>query len=256
MTDTATPHVAILGAGPIGLDAALACADAGLPYTVHEAGPTVGTHVRDWGHVRLFTPWELNLSPRMHARLGDLRPQDGTCPTGTELADLLDSLTRLTPLAGRIELSTRVLAVARDGLLKHEYIGAPERAAAPFRLLLDGPEGERAAYADTVLDCTGTYAHPNSLGDGGIPAPGERSLHHRIIRTVPDTTEPDRWRGTVLLVGAGKSAQTAARDLARLPDTHVEWVVRTDDPDWGEVPADALPGRQELVDWPRADRTG
>jgi 2-polyprenyl-6-methoxyphenol hydroxylase-like FAD-dependent oxidoreductase len=31
-------QVAILGAGPIGLDAALACLAAGWPCTVHEAG--------------------------------------------------------------------------------------------------------------------------------------------------------------------------------------------------------------------------
>lgn len=48
--------VALLGAGPVGLDAALACADAGLPYTLYEAGPTVTTHVRDWAHVRLTSP--------------------------------------------------------------------------------------------------------------------------------------------------------------------------------------------------------
>ncbi|WP_181009321.1 hypothetical protein [Streptomyces sp. SM11] len=48
-------HVAILGAGPVGLDAALACADAGWPFTVYEAAETVAAHVRAWGHVRLFT---------------------------------------------------------------------------------------------------------------------------------------------------------------------------------------------------------
>jgi 2-polyprenyl-6-methoxyphenol hydroxylase-like FAD-dependent oxidoreductase len=51
----ATLHVAIL-AGPVGLDAALACADAGWPFTVYEASGVTAGHVRAWGHVRLFTP--------------------------------------------------------------------------------------------------------------------------------------------------------------------------------------------------------
>ena len=74
-----------------------------------------------------------------------------------------------------------------------------------------------------MLDCTGTYTHPNRLGDGGIPAPGETALDERgdrIVRRIPDVAaDPDAWAGkTILLVGAGHSAQTAARDLARLAE--------------------------------------
>ncbi|MGW0825384.1 NAD(P)-binding domain-containing protein [Streptomyces sp. NPDC002845] len=244
----ATPHVAILGAGPIGLDAALACADAGWPFTVYEAADAVGAHVRAWGHVRLFTPWELNVSHRMRAHLTGV-PQDSVCPTGTELvARLLRPVAELPALEGRIRYGTRVTAIARTGLLKHEQIGTTARASAPFTLLLDTADGEETVEATLVLDCTGTYAHPNTLGDGGIPAPGERGLDHRITRTIPDPAEPERWQGTVLLVGAGKSAQTTARDLAALPRTRLIWAVRSPAPDWGAVPDDTLPARQELVD--------
>ncbi|WP_171110288.1 MULTISPECIES: NAD(P)-binding domain-containing protein [Streptomyces] len=243
-----TPHVAILGAGPVGLDAALACADAGWPFTVYETSDAVAAHLRAWGHVRLFTPWELNVSHRMRAHLGDV-PQDGACPTGAELVTrLLQPVAELPALTGRIRYRTRVAAIGRTGLLKHEQIGTTARALAPFTLLLDTPDGEDTAAATLVLDCTGTYAHPNTLGDGGIPAPGERALNHRITRTIPDTADRDRWRGTVLLVGAGKSAQTAARDLAALPGTRLVWAVRSAAPDWGAVPDDTLPARQDLVD--------
>ncbi|WP_175407550.1 NAD(P)-binding domain-containing protein [Streptomyces sp. TRM64462] len=245
-------HVAILGAGPVGLDAALACADAGRPFTVYEAADTVAAHVRAWGHVRLFTPWDLNVSRRMRTHLPHA-PRGGDCPTGAELATrLLDPLAALPALEGRIRYRTRVAAIARTGLLKHEEIGTDTRAAAPFTLLLDTPDGEDTAEADLVLDCTGTYSHPNPLGPGGIPAPGERTLADRITRTLPDTRDPARWAGTVLLVGAGKSAQTAARDLAALPGTRVEWAVRNPAPDWGAVPDDTLPGRQHLVDTSQA----
>ncbi|MCT2589127.1 NAD(P)-binding domain-containing protein [Streptomyces sp. N2-109] len=262
------PGVAILGAGPVGLDAALACSAAGLPFTVYEAGTTVAHHVRDWGHVRLFTPWELNISPRMRAALAGTEnalPPPAATPTGHELVTrLLDPVAQLPALAGRLRLGTRVLAVSRTGYLKHEEIGTGARATAPFRLLLDGPDGEHTARARLVLDCTGSYAHPNTLGDGGIPAPGERALGPRIVRTLPaldeaegaDSGAADRWAGTVLLVGAGKSAQTAARGLAALPRTRLEWVVRDPHPTWGAVPDDPLPGRRRLVDAARSLASG
>ena len=36
-TPSPRPHVAVLGAGPVGLEAALAAVDAGLSFTVYEA---------------------------------------------------------------------------------------------------------------------------------------------------------------------------------------------------------------------------
>jgi hypothetical protein len=117
--------------------------------------------------------------------------------------------------------------------LKHEEIATPVRARHSFRLLVEGPDGrERVARADVVLDTTGTWGHPNSLGDGGIPAPGERPAGADILRHVPDFAgEAADWAGkTILLAGGGHSAQTAIRDLAALareaPGTRVVWALR------------------------------
>src|SRR3954471_10253466 len=78
----AQPRVAILGAGPIGLEAALACAERGWEFTVYEAGGTVGANVRDWGHVRLFTPWEMNVSARARRALAGEEARSGGEPPG------------------------------------------------------------------------------------------------------------------------------------------------------------------------------
>lgn len=67
--DRTEPHIAILGAGPIGLEAALAAAERDLPFTVYEAADEVGGHVRRWGHVRMFTPWDMNVSERAERAL-------------------------------------------------------------------------------------------------------------------------------------------------------------------------------------------
>ncbi len=247
------PDIAILGAGPIGLEAALAAAQRGHDFTVYEAAAGVGGHVRSWGHVRTFTPWSMNVSPRMRAAVPDA-PAGAVLPTGDELADgLLEPVAALPELAGHIRLATRVQAVGREGLLKHEAIGDPRRAARPFRLLVTRPDGrERIDHADVVIDATGTYGTPNRLGDGGIDAVNERAFEDRIERYVPRfRSHPGLWAGrTILLTGSGHSAQTAARELARFardaPGTQVVWAVRSAAPDWGTVQDDPLPERAAL----------
>src|SRR3954463_16700111 len=251
MTIETRPRLAILGAGPTGLEAALAAAESGWEFTVYEAGGAVGSNVRDWGHVRLFTPWEMNVSERARRALPDA-PRGDELPTGADLAGpLLEPLAALPALAGRVRLGTRVDAVAREGLLKHEAIASAERGARPFRLLVsDDSGGEAVEHADLVIDCTGTYGNPNALGDGGIPAPGERALDHRIDRRLPQFG-PEGTSGTVLLTGAGHSAQTAARALAELarkaPEMRVIWAIRSSEPTWGAVQGDPLPERARLT---------
>ncbi|HVF78740.1 MAG TPA: NAD(P)-binding protein [Solirubrobacteraceae bacterium] len=246
-------RIAILGAGPIGLEAALAAAARGDDFEVFEAAPTVGGHLRRWSHVRTFTPWSMNVSPRMRAAL-PAAPGGAGLPTGGELADeLLEPVAALPALRGRIRLNTRVLAVGREGLLKHEAVGEQRRAEAPLRLLVAGPDGEEAiVHADVVIDATGTYGTPNRLGDGGIDAVNERLFDDRVERYLPAfEAQPGAWAGrTILLTGAGHSAQTAARRLAEFachaPGTRVVWAIRNPAPDWGNVDGDPLPERASL----------
>ena len=247
------PRLAVLGAGPIGLEAALAAAQHNLDFTVFEAADAVGGHVRQWSHVRTFTPWSMTVSARARAVLPGA-PDGEELPTGGDLVEqLLEPLSTAVPVAGRVRTGTRVLAVAREGMLKHEHIGNREAGGRPFRLLIRRPDGSEAIErADVVIDATGTYSHPNRLGDGGIDAVNERALEHRIDRYLPDfARDADGWAGrTVLLSGSGHSAQTAARALAalatRAPGTRVVWAVRNPRPDWGAVTGDPLPERAAL----------
>src|SRR5512147_612317 len=81
--------LAIVGAGPIGLEAALAALDAGFDVHVFERGE-VGAHVSAWGHVRMFTPWRMNLGPasRVHLERGGwTAPEEDVCPTGADYVE-------------------------------------------------------------------------------------------------------------------------------------------------------------------------
>lgn len=253
----ASPHLAILGAGPIGLEAALAAAQAGLSFTLYEAADEVAGHMGEWGHVRLFTAWDLNVSPRARQALaaaGHDVPTGEACPTGEELRRrVLAPLAALPSIAPHLRLGTRMLAVGRAGLLKNEEIASSARAGRPFRLLVEQGGRERIAFADRVIDTTGSYSSPNWLGDGGIPAPGETGLDGEIARRIPDLArEASSYAGkTTLLIGAGHSAQTAARDLAALaataPGTRVVWALRSLHPAWANISDDPLPERAALA---------
>ena len=248
-------HFAIIGAGPTGLEAALATAEHGYDFTLFEAAEQVAGHVHTWRHVRLFTPWRLNASARMRSALeqiGRSLPDDEICPTGGELIEhLLEPLAATPALKGHVQLGSKVLSVGRQGLLKHEEISSGERGSRPFRLLVEDSEGrESLVYADLILDCTGSSL-PNTLGDAGIPAPGERHLADRIMRDVPNLgQDADEWADkTTLLVGGGHSAQTALQDLLNLaelrPETKIVWTLRGDVPQ--PVDDDPLPERYRLT---------
>lgn len=249
-------RVAILGAGPIGMEAALAAVAAGHDPVVYERGPGIGAGVRRWGHVRTFTPWSMTVSPRARAALGETAPDGPDLPTGNEIVErLLEPLAGLPQLAGRIHARTAVTAVGRAGLLKHEEIGSAARAARPFRLLLrDEVTGEeRVDHARVVIDATGVSGTPNRMGDGGIDAIGERRFEERIDRHLVDlAADHAGWAGrTILLTGAGHSAQTAARDLADFAaragvGTRVIWAIRAARPSFGAVPGDTLAERAAL----------
>src|SRR5260370_21618068 len=94
--------VAILGAGPVGLAAAAHVLERGLEPVVLEAGPEAGHAVRQWGHVRMFSPWQYNIhqaAERLLAAAVRNSPAPVHYPTGAELvARYREPLATRTPL--------------------------------------------------------------------------------------------------------------------------------------------------------------
>jgi hypothetical protein len=239
MARTDAPHLAILGAGPIGLEAALYARRLDLPVTLYERGQP-GQHLRHWGHVRLFSPFGMNCTPLgKSAILADNPrhdfPADGDCITGKEhLAVYLEPLARHAPVKECLKTGIDVLYVGRRGYLKDDAPGDARRGSQPFLLQVrEGKNRERLETADVILDCTGTYGRHRWMGQAGIAAIGEAVAEPQIAYGLDDVLGDRRnhYAGkNILVVGAGYSAATTVCNLATLaeqhPDTWVVWAAR------------------------------
>ena len=237
MTAPARNTLAVVGAGPIGLEAALGMLDAGYDVHVFERGEP-GAHVQAWGHVRMFTPWRMNVGPVSAGHLsrgGWERPDADACPTGGEYAErYLRPLSRVPALAGRVHAHAQVVYIGRRGLLKGDSPPDGARREQPFRLLVRDPGGrESFLHAFTVFDASGIYGQPNWAGDGGIPARSELYLAPQLSYHVDDVLGLARERHAgkrVMVIGGGASAATTVAGLAQLaaeaPGTTAVWVTR------------------------------
>ncbi|MDX8536034.1 flavoprotein [Mesorhizobium abyssinicae] len=248
--------VAVIGAGPVGLAAAVQLIQRGLPVKVYEAGAGIATNLKDWGHVRVFTPWRYCVDQAARKRLeesGWTMPEPEAFPTADELiARYLEPLARLPELSSSIETSARVVGVSRWGADK---VLSKDRKARPFMLVVETEEGIRRDSARAVIDASGTWQTPNPLGAGGVPAEGEAEFADKIAYGIPDILGRDRtlYAGrTTLVVGSGHSAANALLDLDRLaalePGTAFVWATRGTDLvriySGGDL--DQLPARGEL----------
>jgi hypothetical protein len=260
--------LAIIGAGPVGLEAALAGLDHGFDVQVLDQGE-VGSHPLAWGQVRMFTPWRMNLGKHSRAHLeaaGWTAPDPETCPTGLELAErYLQPLAHLPELAERIHPFTQVVRASRHGLMRGEGSDAGKRRTRPFRLLVRDQGGRESFYhAFSLVDASGVYANPDWAGTGGIPARSELYLRPQLAYHVEDVLGLDRekyaGRRTVV-IGDGTFAATTVAALARLADdaagTTVAWVTRAIAVEiFPAAEHDPLPGRRELRMRARALATG
>ncbi|MCU7821008.1 FAD-dependent oxidoreductase [Kitasatospora sp. DSM 101779] len=255
-TPAAELPVVVIGAGPIGLAAAAHLIERGLEPLVLEAGPAAGTAVREWSHVRLFSPWAEVVDPvaeKLLAPTGWTRPDGKAYPSGGDWAEKY-----LRPLADvlgdRVRYRTRVTGVARAG---RDRIVDSGRTEQPFTVHVEHTDGrEEQIRARAVVDASGTWSTPNPLGANGLPALGERAANGRISYRIPDLTDPtvrERFVGKrTAVVGTGASAFTALAHLADLAEdesgTHAVWVLRRgiNGSTYGGGEADQLPARGAL----------
>ncbi len=259
------PRTAIIGGGPLGLEAALYARRLGHTVFLFEREPEIAPDVRAWASVTMFTDWRSSRSS-----LGELALREDAAAKNKEFGRLPASGLHLTgqrfvdrylrPLATAlgtsVHLDTRVVAVGRSFLFADEHSASPEnRTNRRFRILTRTPLDERIFTADHLLDATGITHTPRWAGAGGLPAMGEMGSFRQIFHQVPDVLGRDRIHflgKRVLLVGNGTSAATVAAALAEIvaldPATTVLWISPSRAPLPLEViPNDPLPLRDTLI---------
>ena len=250
--------VIVIGAGPTGLAAAAHLVDQGIEPLVLEAGRTAGASVREWSHVRLFSPWGEVVDPaaeKLLAPTGWTRPDPSAYPSGGDWADLY-----LQPLAevlgDRVRTGATVTGVSRAG---RDRIVDADREQQPFVVHITHADSrEERVFARAVIDASGTWATPGPAGGSGLPALGERAAADRVTYRVPDLKEPAvraRYAGKrTAVIGSGASAFTALAylaDLATSDDgagTKGVWILRRgiSGSTFGGGEADQLPARGAL----------
>lgn len=251
-------RIAVLGAGPVGIEAALYAKGCGHTVTVYERGQ-IGEHLLRWGHVKMFTPFGSNVTPLgLQCLLREKRPKDipaeADLLTGRQFRDAyLVPLSESETLIESMHPQNLVLQVGRAANVKKSE---PDDAM-PFRLLVRSVSGgvERIDTSDAILDCTGTYMTPNWLGDGGMPAIGEIAARQFIPHGLEDIAgeKRDSYAGrSIVLVGGGYSAATAICQLAALAEEHPStWVFWLTNGHRGaplpRIPNDPLKERDKLA---------
>ncbi len=240
--NNASLPVAVIGAGPVGLAAAAHLLQTGQDPLILEAGAMAGASVRQWRHVRFFSPWKYAVDTASRALLeahGWTMPEPDAYPTGQDLIDRYLAPLAATPeIAPCLRLHTRVVSVTRQGFDKMKTAG---RENAPFEVRIQTADGsEEIVLARAVIDASGTWTSPNPLGASGVPATGEAALADHIYYGIPDVLAAQRGRYAgrrVAVVGSGHSAFNAIMDLAELarqePHTEITWVIRR--PTLGQV---------------------
>jgi thioredoxin reductase len=278
-------HLVIVGAGPVGLEMAVAAlkedGDA-WRVTVIERGEKVAQNMRNWGHVSLFSAWALNTSEHGRSILSELSqplPDSTQFPTGNELvAGYLDFLSEWISKheRGQVRTATSVAQIGRSGGCLKGVMGAATRRANQFNILVTtGEDDEEYILADAVVDASGTYGNGNFSGNGGIPALGERKAAKggRIIRDVPDPlgADKERFAGAkdIAVLGSGYSAITTLNALAKLSETlvaegkeapSITWLTRRTGQPYELIDNDPLPQRVVLAEqgnaWAAASDAG
>ncbi|HEX8031528.1 MAG TPA: NAD(P)-binding domain-containing protein, partial [Vicinamibacterales bacterium] len=229
-----TPYpVAIIGGGPVGVTAAAHLAVRQIPFVLLESGAAVGSAVKEWAHVRMFSPWKYAVDSTAAGLLGDTgwqHPPANELPTGADLIDrYVTPLAQHPSIAPRLRLEARVTSISRKDMDKVRSKG---RDRQPFELRL---EDGTSILAGAVIDASGTWRSPNPLGSSGLAAPGEAEVKDRVTYGIPDVLQRDRARytnKTVAVAGSGHSAFNVILDLLTLakaePLTRIVWLVRRD----------------------------
>jgi thioredoxin reductase (NADPH) len=176
--------VGIVGAGPVGLAAAIAARRLGLNARVWDRGPLCASIVAYPVNMVFFTTSEL-------LEIGD-HPMVSVGPKATRR----EALDYYRKVAEREQVD----------VVTHTEVTHIVPAASGFAVRTKGSTGEASTQCRAVVVATGYYHRPRLLGVPGEELP---QVSHYYAEAHPF------WRRRVVIVGAGNSASEAALELWR-----------------------------------------
>ncbi|HLO12912.1 MAG TPA: NAD(P)/FAD-dependent oxidoreductase [Pseudoneobacillus sp.] len=248
--------IAIIGGGPVGLAAAAHLITKGEKFVIFESGDTVGSSILEWGHVRMFSPWQYNIdknAKKLLEKTGWASPNPDDIPNGSELINnYLLPLSQLPEIQDSLVVNAKVVGLAKKGLDK---LKTTDRDNRPFQIYVEINEETKVYEAKAVIDASGTWRNPNPILSNGLWTKAERNLKDNIHYGIPNVLgelEARYANKTVMVVGSGHSAINAMLELARLKekyiDTTIHWVLRKSHVSavYGGQERDGLPARGEL----------
>ncbi|MFD2207858.1 NAD(P)-binding domain-containing protein [Kiloniella antarctica] len=228
-------RVIVIGAGPVGISAAAQLIARGLEPLLLEKGSRVGHAILEWGHVRVFTPWQYITDKAVMDLLepmGWKHPDKKHLPTGQEIVDeYLVPAAEITALKNHILYDANVVAVSKLGLSKSSTL---DRNSVPFTVHYKTSDREHNVIeAMAVIDASGTWYNPNPIGADGLMVPGEQEFSDRISYGIPETLTRNKalYEGKkTLVLGSGHSAINVVLDVLQLKkenaDTKLIWGLR------------------------------
>lgn len=245
--------IAIIGAGPVGLAAAAHLVDRGQKFILLESGSRVGHNVLEWGHIRLFSPWQYNIdkvAKNLLQNNGWNEPPANELPIGKEFVEYyLEPLAKLPAIQKNIQLNSKVVSISKKGLDKMKNLAREDTS---FIIYIEQQGITKRIEAKAVIDATGTWAQPNPVNADNIWTSEERKLNEQIYYGIPDIkgSYRERYEGKrVAVVGGGHSAINTILELSQLgKSVEIYWIMRKKrvEDAYGGEEKDALKGRGEL----------
>jgi hypothetical protein len=236
--------IAVLGGGPVGVEAALYARFLGYFVMLFDA-VKVGDSLLGWGQYPIFSATELPATWRevttslglaaIEAQAGSgAIPDPASSPTYRSYVEkYLLPLARTDLLHESVQIHAPVLSISRQGCDARDSISLERRAEQEFRILVHSKNrGEYTQLADVVLDCTGAYSRRRGLATGGGLAIGENQFAAQMLCGKRDILgkERDSLIGRhSLMFGSDLAACANAVDFAHLiqeePSTRLTWIV-------------------------------
>ena len=138
--------VAVIGAGPAGLAAVARLIERGIEPLLLEASDSVGASLRDYGHVRLFSPWRYDVDHAMAAQLegtGWTAPKPEDLPLAGEIVDRV-----LQPYAALPAVQRAADAVEAEPDPQHPELERPEILGISFFTTAGTLDAGRGSFLD------------------------------------------------------------------------------------------------------------